>query len=36
MIDITECTQIASDFEGSERKFAILYQDEAYMVKEPE
>ena len=36
MIDITNCTQIASDFEGSERKFAILYQNEAYMVKEPD
>ena len=36
MIDITDCEQIASDFEGSERKFAILYNGEPYMVKEPD
>lgn len=36
MIDITGCEQIASDFEGSERKFAILYNGEPYMVKEPD
>lgn len=36
MIDITNCKQIASDFEGAGRKFAILFQNEAYMVKEPD
>ena len=36
MIDITNCKQIASDFEGTGKKFAILYQGEPYMVKEPD
>lgn len=36
MIDITNCEKVASDFEGSERKFAILYNDEVYMIKEPD
>ena len=36
MIDITSCEKVASDFEGSERKFAILYNDEVYMIKEPD
>lgn len=36
MIDITCCEQIASDFEGSEKKFAIFYNSAAYMIKEPD
>lgn len=36
MIDITCCKQIASDFEGSEKKFAIFYNNAAYMIKEPD
>lgn len=36
MIDITHCQKVASDFEGSERKFAILYHDAVYMIKEPD
>lgn len=36
MIDITNCELIASDFEGSERKFAIFYNGQTYMIKEPD
>ena len=36
MIDITNCEQLISDFEGSERKFAISYNGNTYMVKEPD
>lgn len=36
MIDITNCEQLISDFEGSERKFAIYYNGSTYMVKEPD
>lgn len=36
MIDISKCPKIASDFEGSERKFAILYNNVVFMVKEPD
>ena len=36
MIDIINCQKVASDFEGSERKFAILYHNEVYMIKEPD
>lgn len=36
MINITNCKQIISDFEGSERKFAIRYNDNVYMIKEPD
>lgn len=36
MIDITNFEKAASDFEGSERKFAIFYNNEVYMIKEPD
>lgn len=36
MLDITNCEQLWSDYEGSELKFAIEYGGKKYMIKKPD
>ena len=36
MIDLTACNTAINDFSGSEKKFALIYNNEKYMVKFPD